>query len=170
MTVECFSFVPMMVYGPSKRGMNLATRRLSCDLYSARRFAVESTTHSPILKGNELLRCLFWKCACEILAVSKLSRASNSIGSIFWIIASAVVMTGLSSEAVDTIGGRMRGDLPKRSWNGEYPVDTFSVFMMSKRTFGKAWAQPPWSRSMANCTHCITVLLERSLAPSVSGW
>ena len=99
--------------------MNLATRRLSCDLYSTRRFAVERMARLPTLNGKEWARCLFWKCACEILAVNRWSRASSSIGSKRRSVSSAAAVAGLSIRGLSRIGGSMHGDLPKRSWNGE---------------------------------------------------
>ena len=113
--MECFSLVAVIKYGPSKRGINLAMRRLSWDLYSARRFAVERTTRPPTLNGKELDQCLFWKWDCEIFAVSKLSRASSSMGSIVWICAVAAATAGFASGSGLIRGGSICGDLPKRS-------------------------------------------------------
>ena len=56
-TVECFLSVAVMTYGPSNRGMNLATRVSSFDLYSRHLCAVESTMRSPVLNGKVVLRC-----------------------------------------------------------------------------------------------------------------
>jgi hypothetical protein len=42
----------------------------------------------------------------------------------------------------------VQGECPDFSIKGVKPVDTLTVFIMSKRTFGRAFAQPTWFRSM----------------------
>ena len=51
-------------------------------------------------------------------------------------------MSRLLSSSSDMSGGKMRADLPKRSWKGVKPVEALTVFIMSKRTFGRARTQP----------------------------
>ena len=76
-TVECFSSVAVITYGPSNRGMNLAARGSLPNLYARRLCVVDSTTRLPVLNWNVCPRCWFSCCACRIFTLSKLSFASS---------------------------------------------------------------------------------------------
>ena len=125
-TVECFSSVARMRYGPSKRGMNLAARGPSPVLYSLRLCSVDRMTQSPSRNGNERRWPLFAWYACEIFGVRRLSCAADSKCSMRWMMSWALGSSLLSS-ACWINGGRRRGDFPKRSWKGVKPVDALTV-------------------------------------------
>ena len=115
--MECCSSVAVMRYGPSKRGMNLATRGSSPDLYVCRLCAVDKTTRSPTWNGKLVRRCQFSWCACVTFAAIRLSCASIWMGAIR-------VMTSIAEGSVSSrfsglsSGGSIRADFLKRNWNG----------------------------------------------------
>ena len=67
-------------------------------------------------------------------------------------------------------GGNDTRCAPNRNWKGVYPVDLFMVLITWKRMRGSARTQPVWFRSTWKRSSWFTVLLVRSLAPSVWGW
>ena len=167
-TVEYNLSVFLIINGPSKWGINLATQLVSPAFKTRQRCNVDRTTLSLILKGKvSNLFLLDWN-ACEIFAEMRLSCASAIVDCI-------LVTRLLASCSVDMLvvegnsGGSKQGEQLKRSWKGVNPVEWLVVFMMSNLIFGNALTQPFWLRSTAYCMHCITVLLVHSLLPSVSG-
>ena len=61
----------------------------------------------PTLNGKVWAQCLFWKCACEILAVNRWLWASSLIGSKHWSVSSTVAAAGLLIRGLLRIGGSM---------------------------------------------------------------
>ena len=97
----------------------------------------------PARNGKFVFLCWFARWAWLIFAVSRLSLAASSIGSICSITSAAVAVAGfVFISGTVSMGGRIQGDFPKRNWKGVYPVNLFSVFIMSNLTFGKACNQP----------------------------
>jgi len=161
----------MMVWGPSKQGMDLTTCFSSFDLYLQWRCKVLRWTRWPTSKGKapiwDLLACLAW----EILALSKLSWASHTL----WINRSITVCAAIEEGPWNSVGGnctrggRTQGLRPRHSWKGENPVGLFTLFMMLKRIRGRALTHPFWLCLTWKRIDWTTVLLECSLLPSVSG-
>jgi hypothetical protein len=58
-TVECCSSTSVIVYRPSYRGINFATRFSPFDLYYFLLWRVDNLTREPTVKGNCSVRCLF---------------------------------------------------------------------------------------------------------------
>ncbi|KAF8146606.1 hypothetical protein K438DRAFT_1869160 [Mycena galopus ATCC 62051] len=93
-------------------------------------------------------RVLFACSAWPSFAVSKFSWASMTSRARRAIISTASFSSeGALAAGVWTSGGIMRGERPMRSWKPEKPVEALTVFMISKRTRGKARTQPFWLRA-----------------------
>ncbi len=86
------------------------------------------------------------------------------------ILAASTEACDPSMRLADTKGGRTRGERPSRSWKPEKLVEAVTLFIMLKRIMGITCTHPFWLCSMWYCTAWLTVLLERSEAPSISGW
>ena len=80
---------------------------------------------------------------CMVSLASKLSWASLTSSSSCEMISrastSAAVVEGI---VVGMRGGIKRGNLPVFSWNGEKPVEEFTVFMIAKWIWGSLDSQP----------------------------
>ena len=169
-TSDAFLCMSVIKYGLLNRGINFATRFSPFSLCSFQRLRVLSMTESPISYSGSSLRYLFAWYDCEILATIRLSLASAT-SCVTRIITSRALMCSQEGHGgVSTRGCTILGDLPYFSWNGEYPVDWFTVFIMAKRTRGSALSHPVWFHSTWKRMTWLTVLFVRSLAPSVCGW
>jgi hypothetical protein len=135
-------WAPVTMKGPSKWGMNLATRPDLACIYLQHQCNVDNRTLSPTEKISSMPQCLLAKSACVILAVSRLSCASWTSSVIRLIMVRAEFRSGLvikgSEVSAGRRGGMIQGDRPMRNWKGEKPVEVLIVFIRLKWTSGSA--------------------------------
>ena len=167
-----FTFVTMK--GLSNRGMNLAMwPNLAC-MYSHLQCSIDNQTLSPGEKTSSSVQCWFANSAWFSFALSRSSWASMTSVLIRLMRARAAIHSSSSLARCPAVcgmmGGIRHGKWPIRNWKGENPVELFTVFIIWKHTKGRALAQPVWLRSTLKWRHCMTILFDHSLEPSVLGW
>ena len=150
--------------------MNFATCFSPLDLYSLRLWSVVKQTREPIVKGKLSERFLLLSKACIILACSRLSCASDTSSLSLLIIACAEMSSVEALWGRGISGGISWGLQPIHSWKCEKPVDLFTVFMRWNWICGSVHTQSSWFHLTWYRRHWFTILLVRSLVPSVWGW